>query len=108
MIGEADDLMLNLMQVADDVEPPPEKPVAGSNPLSSLKPYPHHKDCGGAVQTAIGVDEEEEDPSKRFVFRFFCVKCNKEEIVPAKVIAQHGDNVAMDVMPPEWVSGPTV
>lgn len=98
MIGEADDLMLSLMQVADDT-PAPEASPKAAGPLSRLKPYPHHKgSCLGAVQVCPGQDEED-----NLVLLFRCVKCGKDEIVPMLV---EGDTGAVKV--PGWVEPPNV
>lgn len=98
MIGEADDLMLSLMQIADE-EPATLEVSSAANPLASLKPYPHHKgSCMGAVQVCPGQDEED-----NFVLMFRCIKCGKDEIVPMIVDGNTGA-----VKAPDWVASPNV
>ena len=103
MIGEADDLMLSLMQIADEA-PAPEPASKAPNALSSLKPYPHHKgECGGMVSVQPGGDEETGEP----LLRFFCVKCGKDEIMPMQLKGMQGVCIG-DVKAPEWVEPPNV
>ena len=103
MSGEADDLMLNLMQIADEV-PAPEPAATAPNPLAALKPYPHHKgECLGAVAVQPGVDED----SGQMLLRFVCAKCGKEEIVPMQVHDENGAHVGA-AKAPDWVASPNV
>ncbi len=96
MIGEADDLMLSLMQIADE-EPTTPEVSSAANPLAALKPYPHHKgSCMGMVHFRPGKDEED-----NFVSLFLCAKCGKEEIVPMLVEGNEGA-----VKAPDWVAPP--
>lgn len=100
MIGEADDLMLNLMQIADEA-PAPEAVSNAPNVLSSIKPYPHHKgECSGMVHVQSGTNEDEEP-----CLRFFCAKCGKDEIMPMQVKNEQGVCTGF-AGAPEWVSPP--
>lgn len=103
MIGEADDLMLSLMQIADEA-PAPEAVSNSPNVLSSIKPYPHHKgECGGLVNVQPGGDEESGEP----LLRFFCVKCGKDEIMPMQLKNEQGVCTG-ESKAPEWVAPPNV
>ena len=98
MTGEADDLMLSLMQIADEA-PAPDVPSKGVNPLQKIKPYPSHKgDCGGMVAAQPGKDEE-----GNFCMLFRCMKCGQEEIVEMEVKGDEGFLKA-----PSWVDPPNV
>ena len=98
MTGEADDLMLSLMQIADEA-PAPDAPTKGVNPLAAIKPYPSHSgDCGGMVASIPGKDEDE-----NFCMLFRCMKCGQEEIVPMVVVGDEGSLKA-----PSWVKPPNV
>jgi hypothetical protein len=99
---DADDLLLSLMQVADDPEvpAPAPKPTAPSV-LSAIKPYPYHKGCKGMVTVTPGIDEEEGP-----VVMFSCAKCGMQSVVKARPIARKGNTVVADVTQPEWVHEP--
>lgn len=97
MIGTEQDLMLNLMQIADEPDAPPEPSASNDNPLSRLKPYPYHKgSCMGMVCVQPGCDEDE-NPLMKFV----CAKCGKEEIMPMEI-----SGTEAKVKSPEWVAPP--
>lgn len=100
MIGTDTDLMLNLMQIADEPEVLPDPSTApNDNPLAKLKPYPHHKgECLGMVAVQPGEDEDENP-----LMLFKCIKCGKEEIMPMQIQGNAGR-----VQSPAWVAPPNV
>lgn len=95
--SEADNLMLQLLQIPD--APVPTPPAAGPSPLDSLKPFPFHKGCGGMVQVKLGTDDDE-----NLVAHVKCAKCGFEDYVQIQPVADDGAYVPF----PEWVSPPNV
>lgn len=103
MSGEADDLLLSLMQIADDPEEISVPKGPSTNPLAKMKPYYSHKGCGGMVSFIPGSDDED-----NIVIQASCMKCGFADYISPNTLMTSGDTLRIVGDLPDWVEAPHV